>query len=292
METILDRLVLDAETRASPARSIDDFVPVQLIGALVDVVEIFHESLTTNIPESNNTHLPSKKRSPENSLEEYEYIVQSVVGFLDRILGAILQVQLTGEAPFQYTDDDGYTAYTRRHMHNRITGFLQFGNTSIFVPESALNDQEEYYELFQFITILPLNPYVWGQESEHEITSSCIRIEFQYTNSTVKNITDLNENSEIEIEMQITKSDDIYSWSTFESQEVKMTQLDINSNLYDGLINVVVCSDDESLDSLKLTAYLARGYEPYSHRYDEKRHIGISCQEGDTMDQIFTIEDK
>ena len=297
MNFTIGQIVNDAENRASPADSVNDFVPSHLIGTIVNLIQIMHNDLTMNLPE--NVTIPSshsaRSRGEDNdyNMEFYQKMIERVLYYLDRTLNTVLQVQITGEAPFSY-EQDGFFAYTRRQWSHRITGHLNASSIGLYVPDSVFGDVEAQ-ELFQFINLMPFNPLAWGHEIDDPITSACARMEFTYPNSTQLNINNLSEESEIVINVpNFEQTTDERTFNEFSPEETMVTILDINDLLETSLVHVRVCAApmaDLNLTSLSLTVFLGRGYEPYTHQFDQQLEIDIYCLESRSNDQIIVIED-
>ena len=172
---LLGGIITTLSPKVSQGWEGDEFVPMYLLATVGNLIEVIHIELSGMLAEHG---VDVRKESLEKAVE-----------IVDSILYLLLQTQVANEEPYNFETQYLYSLGVRTTSNNIRTSYTS-GNIMVEFP-SQLRADLEHEEVFQIVSTVVTNPFVWGLMDGYEITSQVLSVSFTFINGSEVKLKDL-----------------------------------------------------------------------------------------------------
>ena len=304
---LLESIIHNLSPKVSQGWEGDEFVPMYLLATVGNLIEVIHLELTKHASAKGLVRADQSRDSLEAAVE-----------IMDSILYLLLQTQVANEDPHTFETQYLYSVGVRTKASQIYTEY-QKGNSRVVFPNKLLKDMHEE-EVFQIISTITTNPYIWGLEDSLPITSEVVSVSFTFINGTEVKLSDLPDDRAITIGFENSVSDEAVP----DPPSFRMPSFISNkSDIWEGMLNSVLVPPESSLTTkldhtdninsvlalliatlpqviwpdntqphpVNMGLYVANGYAPDSSNYDYMTEFdaGLGTPEWEQKEDNFSI---
>ena len=195
----LEEIVRRLTPQVSQGWQGDEFVPVYLLATIGNLIETIHIELAGR----RLTDLIDRINIPaldEEALRKRQSLLETAVSLADEVSYLVLQTQVANEEPFSI--NTGYfSAQGKRVKNTNIKPHFEDDGYMVKYPVDLLENLPQD-EVFQIVSTVAMNPFIWGYDDGQHVTSQVVSVSFTYSNGDEVHLQDLPEDQRISIAMQ------------------------------------------------------------------------------------------
>ncbi|CAH1802956.1 unnamed protein product, partial [Owenia fusiformis] len=315
---ILDRFmnVIDGiNTQGLSSEDMNTYTVLSTMSNLMQAVNYRHY-IPHNITQEANSFVDPYIQSADTNLTtgeddmHRERIVTNVLNMVDVLATRLLMTQLLDETMATETVPGLHLRGQRVLAQNILRDQLASG-CHIKIPSDFLQQHRDS-EVFQIISVSPINPYTWGFSKNFEISTFVPALVFKYANGTEINVKNNHEDFYIAMPESWTVTGEpvpipspsithspttgvVHSNTTLRSSETQAlcinTTLDVsNASLHIQVLFNVIDNQENLTDvNFYVVALYAAGYQPTDDEYDIMQNISILHMEPNADHRNYTI---